>query len=79
MATSLFAKELARMLERSDVPRIEMAERVGIHTQMLWLLQAGKRLPTPQMVERLVRALQLSPEDRTKLHRYAARDRGYRI
>lgn len=81
MATSLFAREFARILQRTDglVTRRDVAERIGIHTQMLWLLQAGKRLPTPAMIERVVRALELSPEDRVKLHRYAARDRGYRI
>jgi transcriptional regulator with XRE-family HTH domain len=77
--TTLFAKELARMLDHSGVTRREMAERIGIHTQMLWFLQAGKRLPTPAMIERVGDALNLSQVDRLKLHKLAARDRGYRF
>jgi transcriptional regulator with XRE-family HTH domain len=77
--TSSFGKELERMLDDCEVTRREVAERVGISTYMLWLLQAGKRLPTPDMIDRVVLALELSVGERIKLHRFAARDRGYRI
>jgi transcriptional regulator with XRE-family HTH domain len=76
---ALFAKELKRLLDGADIPRVEIAKKLRIHTQMLWLLQAGKRLPTPKMVAKVGRVLQLSPDDLAELHRAAARDRGYKI
>jgi transcriptional regulator with XRE-family HTH domain len=75
----LFAKELERMLDGCGITRVEVADRVGISTYMLWLLQAGKRLPTPDMIDRVARAIGISPEDRKRLHRLAAGDRGYRF
>lgn len=76
---ALFAEELKRLLDRADIPRQDIAKMMGIHTQMLWLLQAGKRLPTPEMVARVGKVLELSPITLTRLYRSAARDRGYLV
>jgi transcriptional regulator with XRE-family HTH domain len=56
-----------------------LAEALGISQPFLNDMELGRRPMPPQLVDRVVRALSLSPTERRELHLQAARDRGFDV
>lgn len=58
-----FSDLLSKQIRRSAMTRGELADRIGISSVMMSRYSTGKSAPTPQMMQKLARALDCSVDD----------------
>jgi transcriptional regulator with XRE-family HTH domain len=62
-------KNLRRARERLKLTQEEVAERSGVHATEVSRIEASKRDPRVSTVERLAKAVEVSPSDLLHKHR----------
>ena len=68
-----------RAMKQIDLVRAMRADGNPISFQYVHFLVKGDRIPPPDLVEKISRALKLDKQQRMKFHWAAAIDSGYRI
>ncbi len=74
-----FGRALAEALDRFGLTQAQVAHRLGNSPAYVSQLVKGRKLASGPQVDRLAEALGLPSAERTRLHRAAARDAGFRL
>ena len=72
-------KVLRQIIFESRKTQTRLAEIVGTSPAYFNHLATGYRTPSPQLIETMAVALNLSPVQTVQLHQAAARDHGFKI
>jgi plasmid maintenance system antidote protein VapI len=78
-ARSGFGELLDRIMLRRGLRAARLAEALGVTPSYLSALVTGAKPVSPDRVDDIARAIAAAPEERTSLHRAAARDMGFRL
>ena len=76
---TLTAEALGEILAGRKLSQARAASASGFSQPYLNQVATGKRLPSADWVDTVANALGLSPEERERLHRAAAKDHGFKI
>lgn len=78
-AHSGFGEALNRIMERRGIRATQLARTLGVSPSYLSALVTGSKPVSPDRVEDIAENLGADPDERTRLHRAAARDMGFRL
>jgi plasmid maintenance system antidote protein VapI len=78
-ARSGFGEALTGLMSRRGLRASRLAEALGVTPSYLSALVTGAKPVSPDRVEDIADSLGAAPEERTRLHRAAARDMGFRL
>ena len=73
------AAALGEILARRSVSQNRASKLSGVSQPYMNQIATGRRLASADWIDTVAAALELSPEEREKLHRAAARDHGFKI
>jgi transcriptional regulator with XRE-family HTH domain len=76
---SEFGKKVSDLLKQRDLSQEQLAFAVGRSQSYTNQVINGQKSPSAQWADLVANALDLSPEERKKLHAAAARDNGFEI
>jgi transcriptional regulator with XRE-family HTH domain len=74
-----FPQHLAEILKARKLTQSELAGKMRVSGGFMSDLMHGKRAPTPDIINRLSRALKLDEADKLALHISGARSKGYEV
>lgn len=74
-----FGRSVSSTLADLDLTQNKFSERLGKNPKYVNHIMTGYRKPSPEYVELVADVLNLSPEERAKLHRAAALDHGFKL
>jgi transcriptional regulator with XRE-family HTH domain len=76
---TLTAEALGEILAGRNVSQARVASAAGFSQPYVNQIATGKRLPPADWIDTVANALGLSPKERERLHRAAAKDHGFKI
>lgn len=76
---SEFGKKVSELLKRRQLTQENLAYAIGRSQSYTNQVINGQRAPSAQWADLVADVLNLSPEERSRLHMAAARDNGFKI
>ena len=74
-----FGAALSAALDEAAMNQSELAEMSGTTRSYISQLANGHRTPSAEAVDKIADKLKVSPQTRTRLHRAAAADSGFKL
>ena len=59
----ILASNLKAFRHKSDLSQAKLAEKAGISTQFLAMIELSRQFPTPEVLERIAEALEIKPHE----------------